>query len=64
MSNVRYDAEVNVRTKSGELVTVYPIVNGSAGMSAAQIHTAARKAGESMVRGGKAVGSAVNAKGY
>lgn len=63
MKTHRYQAEVNVRTKGGDLVTVYPEVYGPANMTPSQIHAAAHKAGEAEVRGGKAEGSSVSTVG-
>lgn len=63
MTTHRYDAKVNVRTKSGELVTVYPNTVGPAGMTAPQVHAAAHKAALAEVRGGTVEGSSVNTNG-
>ncbi|KYK14255.1 hypothetical protein ACFW5U_36110 [Streptomyces rochei] len=63
MTTHRYDAEVNVRTKSGDLITVYPDTFGPAGMTPQQIHAAAHKAALAEVRGGTVEGSNVSTTG-
>ncbi|MGW4493789.1 hypothetical protein [Streptomyces sp. NPDC004376] len=63
MTTHRYNAEVHVRIKGGDLVTVYPDVVGPADMTPSQIHAAAHKAAVAQVRGGTAEGSRVSTVG-
>ncbi|MGW6531441.1 hypothetical protein [Streptomyces venezuelae] len=63
MSTQRYHAEINVRTRSGELATIYHDTSGPVGMSASQIRAAAEKAALAEVPDGKVEGSRVSTDG-
>ncbi|MFB7678413.1 hypothetical protein ACFC26_44165 [Kitasatospora purpeofusca] len=63
MSTQYYDAEVHVRTKAGDLVTIYHDTCGPAGQSASEIRSAAEKAALAQVPGGKVEGSRVSTDG-
>ncbi|MFE5544056.1 hypothetical protein ACFQ71_09580 [Streptomyces sp. NPDC056534] len=63
MSKQHYNAEVQVRTPSGELATIYTDSTGPAGMSAAQVRARAEKAALAEVPGGRVEGSRVSTDG-
>ncbi|MGW4850875.1 hypothetical protein ACWEPZ_06510 [Streptomyces sp. NPDC004288] len=63
MSRQHYNAEVQVRTPSGELATVYADSVGPAGMSAAQVRDRAEKVALAEVPGGRVEGSRVGTDG-
>lgn len=58
-----YTAEVHVRTKAGDLVTIYHDTFGPVGMPASQVRAAAEKVALAEVPGGKVEGSRVNTDG-
>ncbi|MFB8407540.1 hypothetical protein [Streptomyces sp. NPDC055912] len=63
MSSQYYMAEVHVRTKAGDLVTIYNDAFGPCGMSASEVRAAAEKVALAEVPGGKVEGSRVSTDG-
>ncbi|MET9534261.1 hypothetical protein ABZY02_27475 [Streptomyces sp. NPDC006649] len=62
-SQQHYNAEIHVRTKAGDLVTIYHDMSGPVGMSDSQVRAAAAKAALAKVRGGRVEGSRVSTDG-
>ncbi|MFD8851876.1 hypothetical protein [Streptomyces sp. NPDC059604] len=58
-----YTAEIHVRTKAGDLVTIYHDTFGPVGMSAARVRAAAEKVALAEVPGGRVEGSRVSTDG-
>ncbi|MFI5867669.1 hypothetical protein [Streptomyces sp. NPDC051546] len=63
MSTQHYNAQIHVRTKAGDLVTIYHDTSGPVGMSASEVRAAAEKVALAEVPGGKVEGSRVSTDG-
>ncbi|MEV7659884.1 hypothetical protein AB0O39_37715 [Streptomyces anulatus] len=61
--NQHYSAELQIRTPSGDLVTIYHDLDGPAGLTAAQFRAVAEKAALAEVPGGRVEGSRVRTDG-